>query len=84
MYTKQDLLAKGFHSLLLDIYFLFVSELIKYECYRRQEIRLRSQAIRVCKCTTIQGSRFQRNYIIARYQKSDLHGMSFQSSPSRK
>ena len=75
---------KVFHSLLLDIYFLFVSELIKYECYRRQEIRLRSQAIRVCKCTNIQGSRFQRNYIIARYQKSDLHGMSFQSSPSRK
>ena len=29
----------------------------------------------------IQGPRFQRNYIIARDQKSDLHGTSFQSSP---
>ena len=29
----------------------------------------------------IQGPRFQRNYIIARDQKSDLHGMSFQSLP---
>ena len=27
----------------------------------------------------IQGPQFQRNYIIARDQKSDLHGMSFQS-----
>ena len=33
------------------------------------------------KYTKIQGPRFQRNYIIARYQKSDLHGTSFQSSP---
>ena len=33
------------------------------------------------KYTKIQGPRFQRNYIIARDQKSDLHGMSFQSSP---
>ena len=32
------------------------------------------------KYTGIQGPRFQRNYIIARDQKSDLHGMSFQSS----
>ena len=32
------------------------------------------------KYTKIQGPRFQRNYIIARDQKSDLHGMSFQSS----
>ena len=29
----------------------------------------------------IQGPRFQRNYIIVRYPKSDLHGTSFQSSP---
>ena len=29
----------------------------------------------------IQKPRFQRNNIIARYRKSDLHGMSFQSSP---
>ena len=29
----------------------------------------------------LQGPRFQRNYIIARYQESDLHGTSFQSSP---
>ena len=33
------------------------------------------------KYTKIQGPRFQRNYIIARYQKSDLHGTPFQSSP---
>ena len=31
--------------------------------------------------TKIQGPRFQRNNIIARDQKSDLHGTSFQSSP---
>ena len=35
----------------------------------------------VYKYTKIQGLRFQRNYIIARDQKSDLHGTSFQSSP---
>ena len=33
------------------------------------------------KYTKIQGPRFQRNYIIARYRKSDLHGTSSQSSP---
>ena len=32
-------------------------------------------------CMKIQGPWFQRNYIIARDQKSDLHGTSFQSSP---
>ena len=32
--------------------------------------------------TKIQGPRFQRNYIIARYRKSDLHGTSFQSTTS--
>ena len=37
--------------------------------------------LRVYKYTKIQGPRFQRNYIIARDQKSDLHGMSIQSSP---
>ena len=30
------------------------------------------------KYTKIQGPQFQRNYIIARYRKSDLHGTSFQ------
>ena len=35
----------------------------------------------VYKYMKIQGPRFQRNYIIARDQKSDLHGTSFQSSP---
>ena len=36
----------------------------------------------VCiKYTKNQGPRFQRNYIIARDQKSDLHGISFQSWP---
>ena len=62
-------------------YFLFVSELIQYTCQRQPEIRLWSQALRVYKYTKIQGPRFQRNYIIARDQKSDLHGTSFQSSP---
>ena len=61
-------------------YFLFVSELILCACYRRPEIRLQSQTIRVYKNTKIQGPRFQRNYIIERDQKSDLHGRSFQSS----
>ena len=32
----------------------------------------------------IQGLRFQRNYINARDQKSDLHGTSFQSLPKIK
>ena len=62
-------------------YFLLVSELIQSACQGRPEIRLRSQAIRVYKYMKIQGPRFQRNYIIARDQKSDLHGTSFQSSP---
>ena len=35
------------------------------------------------KYTKIRGPRFQRNYIIARNQKSDLHGTSFQSSPKK-
>ena len=43
-------------------------------------MRLRSQAIRVYKYTKNQGPRFQRNYIIARDQRSDLQGTSFQSS----
>ena len=62
-------------------YFLLVSELIQYVFQRRPEIRLQSQAIRVYKYTKIQGPRFQRNYIIARDQKSYLQGTSFQSSP---
>ena len=33
------------------------------------------------KYTKIQGPRYQRNYIIARDQRSDLHGTSFQSLP---
>ena len=37
--------------------------------------------LRVYKYTKIEGPRFQRNYIIARDQNSDLHGTSFQSSP---
>ena len=40
---------------------------------------VRSQAIHMYKYTKIQGPQFQRNYIIARDQKSYLHGMSFQS-----
>ena len=33
------------------------------------------------KYAKIQGPQFQKNYIIAGDQKSDLHGTSFQSSP---
>ena len=44
--------------------------------FRNFTVCLRSQAIK-----KIQGPRFQRNYIIARDEKSDLHGTSFQSSP---
>ena len=44
------------------------------------EICLRLQAIHMYKYTKLQGPRFQRNYIIARDQKSDLHDMSLQSS----
>ena len=62
-------------------YFLSVSELIQYACQRRPEIHLRSQAMRENKYTEIQGPRFQRNHIIARDQKSHLHGTPFQSSP---
>ena len=36
--------------------------------------------IHVYKYTEIQGPRFQRNKVIARDQKSDLHGTSFQSA----
>ena len=57
-------------------YLLFVSELIQYACQRRPEIRLRSQAIRVYKYRKIQGPRFQKNYIVARDKKIDLHGTS--------
>ena len=44
-------------------------------------IRLWLQAIRVYKNTKVQRPRLQRNYIIARDQKSDLHATSSQSSP---
>ena len=43
------------------------------------KIHLWLQAIRVY--TKIQGPPFQRNYVIARDQKSDLHDTSSQSSP---
>ena len=73
---------KVFYLLLyLRRYFLFISELIQYASQRRPEICLRSQAIRVYRYTKIQGPRFKINYIIARDQKSELHGMSFQSTP---
>ena len=62
------------------MYFLFVS--LNLRVLATTGIRLRSRAIRVYKCTKIQGPRFQRNYIIAREKKvSDLHDTSFQSSP---
>ena len=81
-YTKQDLLVKGFYFILYRRrYFLLFSELIQYACQRRPEIRLRPQDTRVYKYTKIQGPRFQRNYVIARDLKSDLHDTSFQSSP---
>ena len=75
---------KAFYFLLYQHrYFLFVSELIWYACLRWPEIHLWSQAICMYEYTKIQGpnSWFQRNCIIARDQKSDLNGISFQSSP---
>ena len=48
---------------------------------RRREIRLWSHSTRVYKNTQIQRPWLQRNYIIARDQKSDLHATSFQSLP---
>ena len=78
----KDLPAKGF---LLPTYrrryFLFVSMIDLVHVLATTERRLRSLAIRVYKYRKIQGPRFRRNYIIARYQKSDLHDLSFQSSP---
>ena len=40
---------------------------------------LRLQAMHMYKYTKFQGPLFQRNYIIARDRKTDLHGTSFQS-----
>ena len=48
---------------------------------RRQEIRLWSHPTQVYKNTKIQRPWLQRNYIIARDQKSDLHATSFQLLP---
>ena len=71
-----------FHFIDVDTLYLFlnwfsmrVSDDQKYVCGHRL------QCIHLYKYKKIQGSRFQRNYIIARDQKSDLHGTSFQSSP---
>ena len=64
----------------VDTFYLFLKGFSTRFSNDRKE-RLRSQAIRVYKYTKIQGPRFQRNNIIARDQKSDLHGTSFQSSP---
>ena len=73
---------KGFYfPLYRHLYFLFVSALILYMFEQWPEICLRSQALHVYKYTKIPGPRFQRNYIIAIDQESDLHGTSFQSSP---
>ena len=71
-YTKQDLLVKG----------ILLSTLLTLIPLQRPKIhvRLRSQATRVYKYKKIRRPWLQRNYIIARDQKSDLHGMSFQSS----
>ena len=83
LYTKQDFTPKGFNTFYfidLDTFYLFlnwfstrVSDNRKYVCGRK--------LLRVYKYTKIQKPRFQRNYIFARDQKSDLHGTSFQSSP---
>ena len=73
---------KVFHSLPLDIYFLFFSELIQYARQRLPEyVCGRRLYAGTDKYTKIQGPRFQKNYIFARDQKGDLHGTSFQSSP---
>ena len=78
-------LLKVFYFLLYrHQYFLLFSEFIikvRVLATTGNTSAVQLQAIRVYKYTKIQGPRFQRNYIIARDQKSDLHGTSFQSSP---
>ena len=79
----KDLPAKGF---LLPTYrrryFLFVSmiDLVGVLATTGKTSAVAGYTRRY-KYTKIQEPRFRRNYIIARYQKSDLHGLSFQSSP---
>ena len=57
-------------------YFLLVSELISAR-FSDDRKYVYGQTIRMYKCTNIQGLPFQRNYIIARDQKCDLHGASW-------
>ena len=80
---KYDLLAKGFLLPTLSTSILFI-------CFWIDLVRLlattgNTSAVarytRVLKYTKIQGRRFHRNCIIARYRKSDWHGTSLQSSP---
>ena len=62
--------------LFLNLFSTCVSDNLKYVCSRR---------LYGCKkYMKIQGPRFQRNCIIARNQKSDLHGMSLQLLPKIK
>ena len=81
-YTKQDLLAKGFLLPTLSTSILFVCFWI--DLARVLATTGNTSAVagytRVS-ITKVQGPRFQRNYTIARDQKSDLHGTSFQSLP---
>ena len=78
IYTKQDLRAKVFLPPTVSTSKLFTClwiDLVRLLTLIT-DICLRSQATK-----KIQGPRFQRNDIIARDQKSDLHGTSCQSSP---
>ena len=77
--TKQIYLLNVFYFLSTPILFtcfwidFFVSNDWKYVCGRRLYACINTRKF--------YRPWFQRNNIIARYRKSDLHGMSFQSSP---
>ena len=61
----------------VDTFYLFLNWFSTPVNKDQKYVRL--QAIHLYKYTKIQGPRFQRNYIIARDPKNDLHGASFQS-----
>ena len=65
----------------VDTFYLSLNWFSTHVSDDRKYISLRSQAIREYKYKKIQGSRFQRNYIIVRDKKVIKNGTSFQSSP---
>ena len=70
---RSSILQDIYFYLFLNLFSTRVSDNLKYVYSRR---------LYGCKkYTKIQGPWFQRNYIIARILKSDLHGMSLQSLP---